>query len=250
MPKSDAEGLYQVPEFYEAFLGANGADLPHYKGLAVRLGGPVLDLACGTGRVSLALAAEGLAVCGLDASAPMLDRARQRAAGAGLSATWVQAELGAFQLGQRFPLAILPYNGLQHLHSAAELAAFFARLRGHLRPGGHFAFDVHLPQPALLARDPDEWFGVEGGPSFQGWNVAAERSAYDPLAQVLTQTWRLAGPQGASRDLSLALRQFFPQELQALLAAQGFSVLQAWGGFQGQALGPTSLRQDYLCRLS
>lgn len=248
MPKSDVKSLYRVPGLYEALLGADNADLPHYLGLAGRQGGPALDLACGTGRVSLALAQAGLETWGVDASRPMLELAQARARERGLAVTWRQGDLRGLDLGRRFPLALLPYNGLQHLLTRADLEAFFNGLRSHLEPGGAFAFDVHLPQPLILARDPDEWFGVEAGPGHQGWQVQAERSRYDPLSQVLTQCWRLAGPQGQVRDLCLDLRQFFPQELRALIQAQGFAVEGAWGGFQGQPLGPSSLRQVLLCR--
>jgi SAM-dependent methyltransferase len=251
MPKSDVDGLYQVPQEYEGLLGAPGDDLPYYLGLAQAAKGPVLDLATGAGRVALALARAGADVCGLDSSRPMLDLARLRAQAEGARVDWAQADLRDFHLGRRFALALLPYNGLQHLHSAADLDAFFACLREHLDPGARFALDVHLPQPALLARDPEEWFGVEEGPlASPGWRVQAERSAYDPASQVLTQTWRLGGPDGASRDLSLALRQFFPQELRALLAGQGFRVLAQAGGFRGQALQGGSLKQVLLAQLA
>ncbi len=250
MPKSDADGLYQVPQEYEALLGSPGDDLPYYIGLAQAARGPVLDLATGAGRVALALAEAGAEVCGLDSSRPMLDRARLRAQAAGARVDWAQADLRDFHLGRRFALAILPYNGLQHLHSAADLDAFFACLREHLAPGSRFGLDVHLPQPAILARDPEEWFGVEEGPQASpGWQVQAERSAYEPATQVLTQTWRLAGPQGASRDLRLALRQFFAQELRALLTGRGFDVLAQAGGFRGQPLDRRSLKQVLLAQL-
>lgn len=239
--------MYQVPEEYEALLGSDSADLPFYLGLAKQARGEVLDLATGRGRVAMALAEAGVKACGLDVSRAMLDQARLLAQTRGLSVDWVQADLRDFHLGRSFALALLPYNGLQHLHSAAQLEAFFACLREHLPSGARFGLDVHLPQPALLARDPEEWFGVEEGPRTpQGWTVLAERSAYEPATQVLTQTWRLGGPDGASRDVALALRQFFPQELRALLGAQGFKVLQQAGSFGGEALVPGSLKQVVL----
>jgi len=249
MSKSDVGTLYQVPEEYEALLGADNVDLPYYLGLAKAARGEVLDLATGRGRVALALAATGAKVCGLDISRAMLDQARLQAQTRGLAIDWVQADLCDFHLGRTFDLALLPYNGLQHLHAAPQLDAFFACLREHLTPGARIGLDVHLPQPAILTRDPEEWFGVEEGPRTpQGWQVSAERSAYDPATQVLTQTWRLGGPDGASRDVALALRQFFPQELRALLTVQGFRVLQNQGGFQGQSLAAGALKQVLLAK--
>jgi hypothetical protein len=174
----------------------------------------------------------------------MLQACRERGVQLGLHAALHLGDWRSFDLGRRFAGICLPFNGLQHLHTAEDLNAFFRRLRTHLEPGGAFALDLHLPQPAILARDPREHFGVEDGPRTpQGERVVAEQSAYDGPSQVLTQTWTLAAPDGATRELSLALRQFFPQELTALLAAQGFEVLGHFGGFNQEALQPHSLKQ-------
>jgi len=75
-----------------------------------------------------------------------------------------------------------------------------------------------------------------------------EAALLDALTQVLTQTWTLAGPDGNTREISLGLRQFFPQELRSLLQAQGFEIISAAGGFQGEALASASLKQVFCCR--
>jgi SAM-dependent methyltransferase len=248
MPKSDGSGLYQVPEDYEAFLGADGSDEAWYLGLA-QAGDAVLDLGCGAGRLSLALARQGARICGLDASLPMLAAARARAAQAGLTVEWRQGDWRRLDVGSLFDLAILPYNGLQHLLSLEDLAAFLAGVKRSLVPGGHLAMDLHLPQAALLARDPDEWFGVGEGPlSPTGWRVQAEQSRWDPALQVLTQRWQLGGPDGATRVMELPMRQYFPVELRGLLLGAGFRVLSHDGGFNGQPLGRDSLRQALVIR--
>lgn len=247
MPKSDEDGLYEVPRDYEALLGSDDADLPYYLTQARAVGGPILDLATGAGRVALALAAAGREVWGVDASAPMLDLARTRALALGLTATWAQADLRDFHLGRGFALALLPYNGLQHLAAADDLDAFFGCLREHLPKGGRFALDLHLPQPALLARDPDERYGLDRRVLTQRQEqVVAEQSRWDPAGQVLTQTWILQDPQGTQRRLRLALRQFFPQELRRLLESQGFGVLAHHGGFDGRPLDRQALKQVLL----
>jgi SAM-dependent methyltransferase len=249
MTKSETGSFYESPRDYEALFNPGLQDLPFYLAVASQAAGPVLDLGCGTGRLLWPLRQAGIQVEGLDASEPMLEACREEGHRQGLAAPLHRADWRRFQLGRQFAAVFLPFNGLQHLLTAQDLAQFFERLRAHLLPGGLFAFDLHLPQVALLARDPSERFGVEEGPTTaDGQRVIAEQSRYDPLTQVWTQTWTLANGQGDTRELSLELRQFFPEELRALLQREGFQVTQRWAGFAQEALSTSSLRQVLLCR--
>jgi SAM-dependent methyltransferase len=109
-------------------------DLPLWRALAGREGGPVLDVGAGTGRVTLDLAARGVAVVALDADPSLLATLEHRAAG--LPVETVVADARAFALGRRFPLVIVPMQTLQLLGGATGRAAFLRRALDHLRPGG------------------------------------------------------------------------------------------------------------------
>jgi SAM-dependent methyltransferase len=195
------------------------------------------------------LAGQGLDVCGVDSSAAMLAVARARAGTQGVSVDWRLADMRALELPRVFDLALLPYNGLQHLCCREDLDGFFAGLGRSLRSGSRLALDLHLPRPEILARDPDDWFGVErSGTSPSGWRVLAEQSRWDPAAQVLTQRWRLGNDAGELRLVELPMRQFFPQELRWLLIHAGFEILESWGGFEGQPVDASALKQVLLVR--
>jgi SAM-dependent methyltransferase len=242
-------GVYENPRDYEAIFNPGLQDLAFYRRVAAKAGGCALELGCGTGRLLWPLRQASLAVEGLDQSEAMLDCCRQNGHALGLSSVLHQGDWREFDLGRPFQSLLLPFNGLQHLTQAADVEAFFRCVRFHLQPGGLFALDVHLPQAALLAREAEERFGVEAGPeTAAGERVVAEQSRYDALTQVQTQTWTLAALDGSTREISLSLRQFFPQELRALLRAQGFEVLSASGGFQDEPLEATSLKQVLCCR--
>jgi SAM-dependent methyltransferase len=242
-------GVYDHPLDYEAIFSPGLQDLAFYRRVAAQAGGSALELGCGTGRLLWPLRQAGLAVEGLDQSQAMLDRCRQNGQALGLSGALHHGDWRDFDLGRVYQCLLLPFNGLQHLTQPADLEAFFRCARSHLQPGGLFGLDVHLPQARLLAREAGENFGVEAGPETSGGErVVAEQSRYDALAQVLTQTWTLAAPDGGTREISLGLRQFFPQELRALLAAHGFEVLSATGGFQDEPLEAESLKQVLCCR--
>jgi SAM-dependent methyltransferase len=155
MAKSELPSIYATPLLYEAFFSPGLVDLPFYEAWARACAGPVLELGCGTGRLLWALRKTGLSVEGLDASAEMLEACHAEGKRLGLEAALHRGDWRSFDLGKRFAGIALPFNGLQHLHNAEDLNAFFERLRAHLLPGGSFALDLHLPQAALLARDPN-----------------------------------------------------------------------------------------------
>src|SRR4029078_9921435 len=97
-----------------------------YLALAQRQAGAILELACGSGQLTVPIAAQGLPVVGLDSSAEMLAAARRRALAAGAGVAFVEGDMGRFDLGQRFSLIFIARNSLLHLSEPDEFAAFFS----------------------------------------------------------------------------------------------------------------------------
>ncbi len=222
--------------------------------LARRTGGPVLEYGAGAGRIALPLARAGLAVDAVDASRPMLDdlaarlarepgdvRGRVRA---------VEGDMRTIALRRRYPLVVCGFNTFLHLYERADAERFLARVRRHLAPGGRFAFDVSMPHPADLARDPDR---AHRTPRFRHPSAGVVRYAeyfdYDPARQVLLVTMEFAPLSGAPGwVVPLAHRQYFPAELEALLAYNGFAAEACYGGFGGEPLGRESDAMVWVCR--
>ncbi len=140
---------YEDPLLYERILTDDLGDLSYYMAQAKAAAGPVLELACGTGRLTLPLAQAGIAICGLDNSEPMLKVARQRANERGIKVDLVNADMRDFALNKKFALIILAYNALQHMETRQDIESLLTNVHGHLTPDGVFALDVH--NPCLLA---------------------------------------------------------------------------------------------------
>ncbi len=130
---------------YDWEHGAFVDDVAAYLALARRTGGPVLEGACGTGRVVLPLARQGFAVVGFDRSAAMLALARARVAAAGLPGDRVrlfEGDLRSAEAGGPFGLAILALDALGLLLEQSDQLAALRNLGGQLRRGGLLAIDV------------------------------------------------------------------------------------------------------------
>jgi SAM-dependent methyltransferase len=143
--------FYDHPDLYDALLPVD-AHVPFYVDLARQQAGAVLELACGTGQLTVPVAVLGLPTVGLDQSSAMLSVARTRASAASVSVAFVQSDMRDFALGRNFNLIFVARNSLLHLLSTTDLLAALTAVRRHLTPDGVFAFDIFNPDVRMLAR--------------------------------------------------------------------------------------------------
>jgi SAM-dependent methyltransferase len=141
--------LNPLPTLYHAHHLSYSEDLPFWLTLSERMGGPILELGCGTGRVLVPLVEAGDQAFGLDRDAGMLNFLRQHLPIELRTRIHLfQADLTAFHLAARFPLILLPCNTYSTL-DVSDRAAALRCVKDHLAPGGLFVFSV--PNPAILA---------------------------------------------------------------------------------------------------
>ena len=234
-----------------------------YAALAQETGGPVLEIACGTGRVAIPIARRGFAVTGLDVVPGMLERARSKAAG--LPIRWVEGDARDFDLGEeRFRLIFLTGNAFQAFLTNADQEALLGRVRAHLHDEGLFAFETRNPRWRTSEgrdEDPDGLFvyletrAEEALPPHtdaEGREVRESRTrTYDHVAQVLHWTtyrrWH-EGAQERTKITRTALRYTFPQELAALLHYNGFTIARRYGDWDGEPLTAASPSIIVVCR--
>jgi SAM-dependent methyltransferase len=240
MSEFDVFAEYYDLEF-EGFLD----DLPLYQGYAEDAGGPVLELACGTGRLLLPLAEAGHALTGVDISPAMLAVARRRAEAAGLGGriALVEDDMRTLdRLGEaRFRLAFCAINSFLHLPDAAAQLAALRAVHRRLEPGGRLILDLFHPHPDVLA-------------DYDG-RLAHEESFVDPATgeridkfvsrtlDAATQTIhsafiydRIGGDGRLTRTVApFRLRYIHRYELELLLARAGFALAELLGDY---ALAP------------
>ena len=242
---------YRDPEAYDAVERDYDEDRPLTEQWARKLGGPLLDLACGTGRMALRLAGKGYQVTGVDIVPEMIAWAQQKARQQAISIEWVVADARAFQLHQPFPFIYMLGNAFQHFLTRADQEALLARVRDHLTPVGRFLFCTRTPSPRhlLQARYPyPQQYTLPDGRQ----QVSTERQEYDPISQIQHYTfheqWLYPGGQREEKTTRTALRYVYPQEMEALLFYNGFEIGACYGDWQQGPLTATSRQMIYVCQ--
>jgi ubiquinone/menaquinone biosynthesis C-methylase UbiE len=157
MPPSSPDDLSPIfydPDFYDSyhagkqFYFARQSDQLFWLDIAQTYGDPILELACGTGRITTFLAEQGLNVTGIDQSDAMLSAARKKSS----AVQWINADIRNFALARKFPLILIPYFSLQHLLALEEVEACFHCVKQHLQPNGRFVIEVMHPSPNYLSQ--------------------------------------------------------------------------------------------------
>jgi SAM-dependent methyltransferase len=244
--------VYQ-PELYDIVTPASfRGDAEWYRAKARACGGPVLELGAGTGRITLGIAQEGVAVHALDADRAMLDRLQQKLAGQPPDVrdrvTLTAGDMRAFTFTERFALIIAPFRAFLHNITEQDQLACLARVREHLRPGGCFAFNVFHPSLEFMARHAGAFEGVwrwvgtfpRGDGGSGGFVVRSEANRYDTVRQRVESQHRYEeyGPDATLTRTSLhriQLAYLYPPDLRRLLTHAGFQSMQIAGGFDGRA---------------
>lgn len=246
---------YVDAEGYDLENGLTGPDLDYYLDLARAVGGPALDLACGTGFLTIPFAELGLAMTGVDRAPEMLDLARRK--GAALPIRWVRADIRALDLGERFRLVTLTGNAFQEFLTLEDQEGLLGTVRCHLAPDGVFAFETRFPRPselltpAALAGDWSEetvWRRYENA-SGQAVTVSTAQR-HDVMRQtveyVIHQRWREDGREQVRTERA-TLRLVYPREMEALLHYNGLAIRDAYGDWDRRPLDGTSPRMIYVC---
>ena len=241
------------PPNYDIEEGERSAPrIAFYRDLAKTVDGPALEIACGSGLVTIPIAAQGLEVTGVDLARPMLEHARQKAEAQGLTIRWVEVDARSFDLGMQFQFSFITGNAFQAFLSREDQEALLASVKRHLLPGGLFAFETRNPSGHDLTDQSEEEFD-QTYISVEGYRVSVSSTqTYDPIAQVIHWTsyrrWN-DGESDHEKETHIACRFTHPQELEALLYYNGFQILQQYGSWKKEPLSASSLSIYSICRM-
>ncbi|KZE37200.1 hypothetical protein AV656_11515 [Bhargavaea cecembensis] len=245
MRTADNLEKYEDPAGYDERYGGFDADLRLIQDWLPAPGSAVIDLACGTGRITLPLAEAGYEVTGVDLHEGMLARAREKAAQQGLSVRFLQQDCRALDLPVSAPLVVMAGNSFQHFLTNEDQDRLLESVRRHLKQGGRFIFDTRNPVFAELA-EPDRYEEiVDTG----GRQIREEHTeTYEPVTQILHCTTERFAEDGTPLGQDgILLRYTYPLELRRLLRQHGFQLENMYGDWSGQSFEAESGQMVCVC---
>lgn len=150
----NVEATSETVIWHDTECGAYEADLPLWSEMAASANGPLLELGCGTGRVTMHLARRDFRVTAIDDSEELTGELRRRAADAAVNLRVETVDASAFDLGQRFGLVIAPMQLIQLLDGRQARSRCLRVAAAHLAPGGRLALAIVEDPPVGVSESP------------------------------------------------------------------------------------------------
>jgi SAM-dependent methyltransferase len=258
-----SQALYDsfIADYYDESPLVRGRtqDVTFYRDAVREFGDPVLELGCGTGRITMALAQMGMRVTGLDLSERMLERATKKRSMLHTEERervhLVQGDMAKFDLGEKFRLIIIPFRPFQHLLAVKEQMSCLDCVRKHLAPGGRLILDVfqtdaeRMHDPVHMRETPIVEYKTGDGRKV---GITERVAAFHRAEQIndVEMIFTIEHPGGKKERLVFAwpLRYFFRYEVEHLLARCGFRVKALYGNFDRTPLEDASPEMIYVAQ--
>ena len=215
-----------------------------YEEAIKRYGQPVLELASGTGNYLVTLAESDFDISGTEKFAERSNISREKAETRNVETNLYNADMRNFNLPNKFRLIFIAGNALQHLKTNSEVASCFASVKRHLLPEGRFIVEIFNPSIELLNRDPNKRYFVGEYRTDEGWVVIETSVHYDSATQINYINWYYKNQfHKEEQTINFTMRQFFPQELDALFEYNGFQIEAKFGDFDCSDFTNNSAKQ-------
>jgi SAM-dependent methyltransferase len=238
-----------VAEYYDASYNRRvSKDVSFFIDYSKKANGKTLELGCGTGRVLIPTAAAGCEITGLDLSAFMLAKCREKLAkqpeAVQKRAKLIQGNMTDCKTGEKYALVTLPFRPFQHLITVAEQKACLACIHHHLKPQGRLIIDVFNPNPARLIPDSKSEEEIEDLPETplpDGRTVrrAGRMAGFhrDKQYNDIELIYYVTHPDGKKERLvqSFPMRYYYRYEMEHLLEHSRFKVVDLFGDFDKSA---------------
>jgi len=239
--------IYTKPELYDAIHQSYSWDKDLITSIAEKAGGPVLELAAGTGRLAELIIDLGLDYTGIDTSNEFLNIAIEKYVD---RATFLQDDMRQFDLGQQFNFIFIGFNSFLHNISDKDATQCLQSVYNHLTDDGAFLVSIFIPDPSFLYREDGRLYPATSHFNFDGSLCRImETNTFDEEMQINHLTWRLERDgELESEKYQHSMRMFYPHMMDILLSGARLEIIKKMGDYDGSPMDEESGMQIYVCK--
>ena len=207
----------------------------------------ILELCCGTGRLTIPIAKDGYNICGVDYTLSMLEQAKVKASEVGLGINFIEADIRTLNLQEKFDLIFMPFNSIHHLYKNEDLFKTLKRVKNHLKAEGFFLLDCFNPNIQYIVKGEKEQKVIAEYTTNDERKVLIKQTMfYENATQINRIKWHYFINDKFHSVQNMDMRLFFPQELDSYLKWAGFNIIHKFGSFEEEVFKDISEKQIYV----
>ncbi len=223
----------EMGEFYD-LIYSDTYDLEFYLNEAKKVTGPILEVACGTGRIYLKILKEKIDITGVDLSQKMLNLLVKKANSMNLKPKIVKGDMRDFDLGKKFKLIFLPYRSFLHMLNDQDRIKALNNFKKHLDKDGKLILHTYNPSKFELELtkgfhhlESEKLKAADGTPYGLDWYLD-----YDDKKKIAHFKIELNEENGLVHTYTMDISYLSPQKLRKQLIECGFSQIKEYCGFE------------------
>lgn len=210
----------------------------------------ILELCCGTGRLTIPIAKEGYNITGVDYTTSMLNQAKIKAKKEHLSIKFLQKDIRILDLGMKFDFIFIPFNSIHHLYKNEDLFKVLEMVKKHLQKNGIFLLDCFNPNIRFIVHGEKNKETTAEYITDDGRKVMIKQTMfYESATQINRIKWHYYINDVFHSIQDLDMRMYFPQELDFYLECSGFNIIHKFGSFEEDDFCDDSEKQIYVLSL-
>ena len=239
--------IYSNAALYNALHKNYNADNNFIVSIAKNTGGPVLELAAGTGRLAGGILDLGFEYTGIDINKNFIEVAKKTHT---KNANFICSDMRSFKTNKKYKFIFIGFNSFLHLYKNKDAILCLRSVKKHMMYDSVFLLSIFMPNPSFLYRSKNKLYPATNIFDFNGEKCQfMEKNKYNPNTRVNHLKWYLKKNNKIQKEeYNFDLRMYYPHEMDIIFDKAGLIIKEKYGDYNFSPLTDDSSLQIYVCK--